>query len=113
MRIMLLFLAVMLFLVQPEKSAADDVSDIATALVMCPSELKDCRPTGQTVVKVLLIRAGYAKASIRAADGRGETDIAYLKWTNGRWVVLDQGTGVNPYELGIPEGICDDLVAAR
>jgi hypothetical protein len=95
----------MLFLMGPGISRADDASDIAEVLLICPARPQDCRPRSELIVKALLIRDGYAKATIALADGSGETDIAYLKKVNGRWIVLDQGTGVNPYELGIPREI--------
>jgi hypothetical protein len=84
-------------------SWADAVSEITQTLLMCPAKPEDCRPKSELVVKVIRVRGVYAKASIAAVDGSGETDIAYLKKMKGKWLVLDQGTGVNPYELGIPQ----------
>ena len=54
------------------------------------------------VITVKKIKGKYARATISLKNGKGETDIVYLKKTKQGWQVLDQGTGVNPYELNIP-----------
>jgi hypothetical protein len=57
------------------------------------------------IVKVIKIYKDYAKATEARADGQSETDIVYLHKKDGRWFVLDQGTGVNPVELGLPKQV--------
>lgn len=52
-------------------------------------------------IKIDKVSGGYARAFVSSDEG-DETDVAYLQKIEGRWVVLDQGTGVNPHEIGIP-----------
>ena len=82
---------------------AGDRDDIARVVRSCPLTPNDCQ--AGLVVKDIRIAGRYARASVSNPDGGGETDIAYLRKRNGRWVLLDQGTGVDPAALGAPKEI--------
>jgi hypothetical protein len=101
----LVFLAMLSFIAVQGTAKSDETSTITAVSLKCPMAAEDCRPTTQLVVKILKISRDYAKATIAPRDGSGETDIAYLRKIDGQWVLLDQGTGVNPHDLGIPEEI--------
>jgi len=88
----------------PQSGWANEQYDEIKKLVLaCPTRQEDCRPETEFVVKILKVTGPYAKVSIAAADRNGETEIAYLKKKDGLWTLLDQGTGINPHDLGIPE----------
>jgi hypothetical protein len=72
----------------------------------CPAVRKEnCTKSDQLNVRLDKLFGDYAKVIVNRVDGQGETEIAYLKKANGSWLLLDEGTGVNPVELGLPKEI--------
>ena len=72
----------------------------------CPAVRKeDCVKPDQLDVRLDKLFGDYARIIVSRADGQGETEGAYLKKENSRWIVLDEGTGMNPVELGIPREV--------
>lgn len=54
----------------------------------------------------------YASVSIIPISKDYETDVAYLKKINGKWVYVDQGTGIDPEDLvrnGIPVKVAEKI----
>jgi tetratricopeptide (TPR) repeat protein len=64
---------------------------------------------GQSFVRVKLriyvekIVGKYAKAFVTGESGHGENEVAYLEKRGKVWIVLNQGTAVDPRDLNIPE----------
>jgi hypothetical protein len=72
----------------------------------CPAVRKeDCVKSDQLNVRLDKLFGDYAKVIVSRVDGQGETEAAYLKRKEDGWVLLDEGTGVNPVELGLPKEI--------
>ena len=82
---------------------AGERSDIVNLIRSCPLNPDNCEPG--LIVSGIKILGTYAKASVRSSQGPGETDTAYLQKQGGHWVLLDQGTGIDPEALGIPKKI--------
>lgn len=82
---------------------AGNRDQIITVIQSCPLNPDNCEPG--LIVSNVKVFGSYAKASVRSANGPGETDTAYLHKEHGAWVLLDQGTGVDPEALGIPKKI--------
>ena len=80
---------------------AGNRDDIINVIQSCPLSPDNCEP--DLIVSDIKIVGSYAKASVRSSKGPGETDTAYLRKESGLWVLLDQGTGVDPEALGIPK----------
>jgi hypothetical protein len=72
----------------------------------CSSVRKeDCAKPADLDVRVDKMFGGYAKVIVRRVDGKGKAEVAYLREKEDGWVVLDEGTGVNPSELGLPKEV--------
>jgi len=72
----------------------------------CPAVRKeDCVKSDALNVRLDKLFGDYAKVIVSRVDGQGETEVAYLKKKEDGWVLLDEGTGVNPVELGLPKEI--------
>ncbi|HEX4508332.1 MAG TPA: hypothetical protein VH722_21570 [Alphaproteobacteria bacterium] len=70
----------------------------------CPAVRKeDCAKSDELNVRVVKLFGDYAKVTVSRVDGQGEAEVAYLKRKEDGWVLLDEGTMVNPVELGVPE----------
>ena len=80
---------------------AGNRSEIKQVIQSCPLDPTNCEPG--LVISDIKVFGTYAKASVRSSKGPGETDTAYLHKEKGRWVLLDQGTGVDPEALGVPK----------
>ena len=97
--------AILSFLVFVSASAtvcqAGNRAEIIRVIQSCPLDPENCEPG--LIVSDIKVFGSYAKASVRSSKGPGETDTAYLHKESGRWVLLDQGTGVDPEALGIPK----------
>jgi hypothetical protein len=66
---------------------------------------EDCAKSADLNVRIDKMFGGYAKVIVSRVDGKGETKMAYLRQKEDGWVVLDEGTGVNPAELGLPKEV--------
>lgn len=55
------------------------------------------------------VSGGYARGKVGALDRQGETETVYLKKNGTQWEVLDQGTGANPHDDGIPDDVIEKL----
>ena len=82
-------------------SLAGSRDDIIKVIQSCPLSPDNCEKG--LIVSDIKIVGSYAKASVRSSKGPGETDTAYLRKEGDGWVLLDQGTGVDPEALGIPK----------
>ena len=82
---------------------AGEHENIAAVVRACPLSPTNC-PRGLVVGDIRIFK-GFARASVSTPDGGGETDTAYLRKTPCCWVLLDQGTGVDPEALGVPKEI--------
>ena len=72
----------------------------------CSSGRKeDCAKPADLDVRVDKLFGGYAKVIVSRVDGKGKTEIAYLREKEDGWVLLDKGAGVNPAELGLPKEV--------
>ena len=80
---------------------AGNRSEITQVIQSCPLDPTNCEPG--LIVSNIKVFGSYAKASVRSPNGPGETDTAYLHKEAGSWVLLDQGTGVDPESLGVPK----------
>lgn len=80
---------------------AGNRDDIINVIQSCPLSPDNCEQG--LIVSDIKIVGSYAKASVRSSNGPGETDTAYLHKEGLRWILLDQGTGVDPEALGIPK----------
>jgi hypothetical protein len=56
-------------------------------------------------IEVVKVVGKYAKAMVFSQDAKSETESVYLEKQDRGWVVLDQGTGCNPEELGLPKEV--------
>ena len=96
------FLSAMVFIAASASSClAGNRDHIINVIQSCPLNPDNCEPG--LIVSDIKVFGTYAKASVRSANGPGETDTAYLHKEGGHWVLLDQGTGVDPEALGIPK----------
>ena len=78
--------------------------EIEKAALACPLSNKDaCLPGSSLSVKIVKIQGDFAKATVSRTDGSGETETVYLQETDGQWLVLDEGTGIDPSQIGIPK----------
>ncbi|MGB9152665.1 MAG: hypothetical protein WCD70_06220 [Alphaproteobacteria bacterium] len=79
-----------------------------------PTQSKDIKgcavqnPNDGVTVTIGNIYQDYAVAYVDQA-GFGENYTVYLEKKNGKWVKLDEGTGVSPFDLGIPENVISEL----
>ena len=72
----------------------------------CPAiRREDCAKPGDLNVRLDKLFGEYARVIVSRVDGHGEREVAYLKRKEDGWVLLDEGTGVNPAELGLPKEI--------
>lgn len=86
--------------------ADEQTQEVSNAILgtPCPSATKeDCLTASLFTITIIKTYGDYVKADVRRKDGLGDTETAYLEKHDGKWIVLDQGTGVDPSTLGIPK----------
>ena len=66
---------------------------------------EDCLKAADLDVRLDKRFGDYAKVIVSRVDGKGETEIAYLRQKEDGWVLLDEGTAVNPAERGRPKEV--------
>jgi hypothetical protein len=62
----------------------------------------NCLSDELLTVTLVRIFKDYAMVRIARRDGEGEAEVGYLRRDGGKWVLIVDGTGVNPIDFGIP-----------
>ena len=93
-------------------SARGQTAEIETVLRHCPRGWIGCAEDGLRKVHISDVRVSgdYARASLLPPDaGTGEGAISYLKRVDGKWVIVVEGSGVDPNDFDIPKAVIDEF----